>query len=64
MWENIAKACGGLAMVISSPMESLKCPPYSQVEMSLYELNRVGELGFTLRSFEGFWCNENWVYRP
>lgn len=43
---------------------SLKCPVLSQVEMSLYERNRGGELGFTVRSFEGFWCDENWVYRP
>jgi hypothetical protein len=43
---------------------SLKCPVLSKVEMSLYELNRVGELGFTVRSNEGFWCDENGVYRP
>ena len=42
----------------------LKCPLFSQVEMSLYEINRVGELGFTVRSFEGFWCDENRVYCP
>ena len=42
----------------------LKCPLFSQVELPLYKLNRVGELGFTVRSFESFWCDENWVYRP
>jgi hypothetical protein len=29
--------------------------------MSFYELNGVGELGFTLGSFEGVWVDEDWV---